>query len=201
MESRASSLSLVGGVLALDFVNTAGARATTAPAEHLSTAINVVAWAAHAGSIDAATAKRVSAAVGADSDTARKVLRHAVQLRDVIYVVGAAIARGEAPPQPELRTLKDIAQRAMGAAELTPTAAGGYDFDFSRAPTEAALLGPIAWSAIDLLAKAPFERIKQCPAHDCGWLFLDTSKNNSRRWCDMATCGNRSKATRFRERN
>ncbi|HKU96534.1 MAG TPA: CGNR zinc finger domain-containing protein [Vineibacter sp.] len=201
MDSRAGSLSLVGGVLALDFANTAGARETSAPIEHLLTAADVVAWAVHAGSIDAATAKRVSSAINADRDMARRLLRHAVQLRDSIHSVGAAIAHDKAPPEADLRSLKDTAQRALAAAEITSTAAGGYGFDFSDAPAEAALLGPIAWSAIDLLAKARFERLKQCPAHDCGWLFLDTSKNNTRRWCDMATCGNRTKATRFRERH
>jgi len=201
MESRAGGLSLVGGVLALDFANTAGARETAAPIEHLLTAANAVAWALHAGSIGAAAAKRASSVVSADNEAARKLLRHAVQLRDAVYAVGAAIAHGDAPPQPDLRTLKDVAHRAMSEAELAPVPAGGYGLDFSRAPTEAALLGPIAWSAINLLATAPFERIKQCPAHDCGWLFLDTSKNNARRWCDMATCGNRTKATRFRERH
>lgn len=201
MESRAGSLTLVGGVLALDFANTAGARETTAPIEHLLTAGNVVAWALHAGSIGAASAKRASSVVSADSEAARKLLRHAVQLRDAVYAVGAAIAHGDAPPQPDLRTVKDAAHRAMTGAQLGSMAAGGYRLDFSRSPSEAALLGPIAWSAIDLLATAPFERIKQCPAHDCGWLFLDTSKNNSRRWCDMATCGNRTKATRFRDRH
>ena len=201
MDSRAGSLSLVGGVLALDFANTAGARETASPIEHLLTAANVVAWAAHAGGIDAATTKRAASAAIADRYLARRLLRHAIQLRAAIYGVGAAIAHGAAPPQSDLGALKDVAQRVMGAADLAPTAAGGYGFDFSRAPIEAALLGPIAWSAIDLLATAPFERIKQCPAHDCGWLFLDTSKNNTRRWCDMATCGNRSKATRFRDRH
>lgn len=201
MESRAGSLSLVGGVLALDFANTAGARETDAPIEHLLTAADVVAWAAHAGSIGPAAAKRASSVVNADNQAARKLLRHAVQLRDAIYAVGAAIAGGDAPLQPDLRTLKDVVHRTMTGAELAPVAAGGYRLDFSRAPAEAALLGPIASSAIDLLATAPFERIKQCPAHDCGWLFLDASKNNARRWCDMATCGNRTKATRFRERH
>lgn len=201
MESRAGSLSLRGGVLALDFANTAGARDTAAPIEHLMAPTDVVAWATHAGSLDTEGAKRASAAIGTDREAARRVLRHAVQLRDAIYAAGAAIAHGNPPPAVDLKTLKDVAQRAMGAAELVPRAAGGYGLDFSQAPIEAAVLGPIAWSAIDLLATTPFERIKQCPAHDCGWLFLDTSKNNTRRWCDMATCGNRSKATRFRDRH
>ena len=76
----------------------------------------------------------------------------------------------------------------------------GYALDFSAAPAETALLGPIAWSAVDLLRSGRFERVKRCPGPGCGWLFFDHSKNNSRRWCDMATCGNRTKGRRHRAR-
>jgi predicted RNA-binding Zn ribbon-like protein len=89
----------------------------------------------------------------------------------------------------------------MRAGDLAPVTGGGYGLDFSTAPREAAILGPIAWPAISLLSTADFARVKQCPGDDCGWLFLDQSKNNSRRWCDMATCGNRTKAERHRQRH
>jgi predicted RNA-binding Zn ribbon-like protein len=92
----------------------------------------------------------------------------------------------------------------MGSGELKPQPGGGYRLDFAAAPPEAAITGPLALSALDFLATADFSRVKQCPGHgpgnDCQWLFLDVSKNNSRRWCDMATCGNRSKSKRHRSR-
>ena len=63
------------------------------------------------------------------------------------------------------------------------------------------MLWPVAWSAAELLAQGPLERIRECPGQDtCGWLFLDLSKNASRRWCDMRVCGNRAKARRHYER-
>ena len=57
-------------------------------------------------------------------------------------------------------------------------------------------LWPIAYSAGILFPEIDPKRLKQCPSEDCGWLFMDRSKNASRRWCDMRTCGNRAKARR-----
>jgi predicted RNA-binding Zn ribbon-like protein len=53
---------------------------------------------------------------------------------------------------------------------------------------------PVAISAVDLLTSSDLGRLKICPAHECEWLFLDDSRNGTRRWCSMAECGNRAKA-------
>jgi len=58
------------------------------------------------------------------------------------------------------------------------------------------IVGPIAWAALDLLRGDELGRLKQCPPEDCRWLFIDRTKNGSRRWCEMATCGNRAKKGR-----
>jgi predicted RNA-binding Zn ribbon-like protein len=194
--SRMAGLALVGGALALDFANTAAGRGTAEPVERLTSVSDLVDWAAHAGAIDAAALRRRRAQF---AHAAQGVLRQARGLREAVHAVGAALARGEAPPRAALRTIGDAAQRALAQAELAPAGAG-YALDFSAAPLEHALLGPVAWSALDLLRTGNFERLKSCPGPGCGWLFLDRSKNNSRRWCDMATCGNRTKAKRHRQR-
>lgn len=56
-----------------------------------------------------------------------------------------------------------------------------------------------AHSALSLAANPEPDRLKICP--NCGWLFLDRSRNRSRTWCDMAVCGNRSKARRHYHRS
>ena len=197
-DSRASTLSLVGGVLALDFANTASGRGTGAPVEHLQRPTHLLDWARHAGVTGAETVERALAAIAADEEAGERLLRHARELREAVYASGEAIANRRAPAEADLKALRGFAARALGEAALRPGPAGGYRFDFSQALPEIALLGPIAWSALDLLAKGTFERLKQCA--ECGWLFLDQSKNNSRRWCDMATCGNRTKLRRHRGR-
>ena len=195
-ESRAGSLSLVGGALALDFANTVSDRDAPGEAEHLQAPRDLVDWAEHAGAVDASAARRLRGALARDGES---VLRHGLELRAVVRRIGAAISHGERPAAADLRALKEIARRQMATAELVP-AAGNYTFDFAAAPAEAALLGPVAWSAMDLLASGRLDRLKQCSGPGCGWLFLDTSKSGARRWCDMATCGNRSKAQRHRLR-
>jgi predicted RNA-binding Zn ribbon-like protein len=59
------------------------------------------------------------------------------------------------------------------------------------------ILNPLIRSAADLLVSDELKRVKRCGDPACGWLFLDTSRNKSRRWCDMSDCGNRAKASRF----
>jgi predicted RNA-binding Zn ribbon-like protein len=197
----AGGISLVGGSLALDFANTAGGRFLAESSEHLLAPADVIDWSLHAGAADAATAQRAGAVIAKDSEEGGKLLRHAVQLREAIHRAGMAIAHGEGAATADLDIVKDFARKAIAAAALVPTASAGYAFDFSGAPTEFALLGPVAWSAIELLQHGRLDRLKECPGDDCGWLFIDTSKNGSRRWCDMATCGNRSKVNRHRHRH
>jgi len=61
-------------------------------------------------------------------------------------------------------------------------------------------LWEIAHSAADLLTSGDQERVKECASTTCEWVFLDKSRNRSRRWCDMSDCGNRAKARRFQAR-
>ncbi len=199
--SRAGTLALVGGALALDFANTAGGRDTEQAIEHLQEPLNVVAWAVHAGAIEGATAKRAQAAIARGGTEAQRLLREAVSLRETIYRIGSGIAERCVVEADDLDALKRFAQKALGPATLARGADARYRFDFAAAPVDVALLGPVAWSAIELLQTGDFERLKQCPGHDCGWLFYDRSKNNSRRWCEMAVCGNREKVKRHRGRD
>jgi predicted RNA-binding Zn ribbon-like protein len=198
--SPAGNLSLVGGSLALDFANTASGRGTPAPVERLEEPLHVAEFAAHAEAVDVGTARRVREVLADDPVGAGVLLRRARQLREAIYDIGAAIAHAKPPPDGDLAVLKTYAQKAMAAGVLAPAEHGGYRLDFASAPVEEAVLGPIAWSAVALLADLQPARLKQCPGDGCGFLFLDLSKNASRRWCDMATCGNRHKGRRHRER-
>jgi predicted RNA-binding Zn ribbon-like protein len=197
--SRAGTLALLGGIPALDFANTTSNRDSDRHVEHLQTAANVFDWASHAGVFDVRAAQRARAAVSRDAETARRLLSQALKLRDAIYRVGSAIAHHEEPERSELEVIKSLAGKAMRAGDFARRSDDGYVLDFSRAPYEVAVLGPVAWSAVTMLKAGNFERIKQCPAPDCGWLFFDRSKNNSRQWCDMAVCGNRAKVRRHRE--
>lgn len=192
----AKDIDLVGGALALDFVNTAAGRGTPGFFDHLKAGDDLADWLGHAGVLEVEAAgdlrgKLVSRGEGG-------LLQQALELREAIYRVGAQLAHGKAADEADLETIRDSAREAMASA---PLAWNGkeYRFDFAAGLPEAAVLGPIAWSALEVLSAGGFERLKQCP--NCGWLFIDRSKNNSRLWCDMRTCGNQNKGRRFRARH
>ena len=199
--ARAIEPDLIAGALSLDFANTCGGRKLEQPIDRLQEAADLVAWAEHAGVLDPATGKRLRAELARDEPTARRWLRRALTLREAIHGIGASIERGEAPAAVDLATVLAAARQGLAGASLARTADGVYRPDFAGNAGSDAILGPIAWDAIEVLGHGPLDRLKACPAEDCGWLFIDRSKSGTRRWCDMATCGNRAKAARHRAKS
>jgi predicted RNA-binding Zn ribbon-like protein len=194
--SRAGSLALIGGELAFDFTNTSSGRDWPTHQEHLRSAENVVDWARHAKLLGPADGEWLRAALGADAALARRLLRRALDLREALYAIGVAIAAGAPAPAPQVERLAREHAACLACARLAPD---GGRYVWSWAPREApieALLGPIALSALATLSQADLTRIKQCEGEKCGWLFFDTTKNKSRRWCEMEVCGNRAKQKR-----
>jgi predicted RNA-binding Zn ribbon-like protein len=105
-----------------------------------------------------------------------------------VYEVFAAVARGESPLAADLAVI----QRTYAAAARHATIVavdGRFTWAWPRAELERPLW-TVARSALDLLTTGPLERLKTCPADEgCSWLFIDATKNRSRRWCSMETCG------------
>src|SRR2546429_8115106 len=171
----------VAGSLCLDFVNTVDPRHATPREERLPDYAAVLDWARQAG---------IEASPLTTGDASRAHAQ-AIALRETLYAIFGAVARGEAPPADALRLLND--ELARRPREITN--------GLAWAPSADDVLGPVVWSAAELLTSGPLERVRECPGDDtCGWLFLDTSRNGSRRWCDMRTCGNRAKARRHYRR-
>jgi predicted RNA-binding Zn ribbon-like protein len=195
-ESRAGRLPLVGCDLALDFTNTSSGRGHPTHQEHLLTAEHVVAWARHAKVVAPADGEWVLAALNRDKGLASGLLDRAWGLREIIYSIGVEVAANRRAPPDIVNSLAHVHAACIAQAKLAPHGSG---FVWSWVPQEApieSLLGPIALSALTLLTQADLSRIKQCQGDHCGWLFLDTTKNKSRRWCEMEVCGNRAKQKR-----
>ena len=198
--SRAASLPLVGGLLALDFANTASGRETEGFRDNLQTAADLVAWARHAAVLDGPAAARLQHLCADEASFADRLLAGALRLRDAIYRLDAALAQGRSPAQGDIDMVAATHAACLGRGRLTTRDGGfGWTWDIGNAPEEA-ILGPIAASAMMLITTADRARLKQCQGHHCGWLFLDTTKSNNRRWCEMEVCGNRAKQKRRRGR-
>ena len=192
---------LIGGALGLDFVNTVDPRHAPERREYLDSYPALVAWGSHAGVIDAEQADRLSEAAVVQPAEAGRVLSRAIGLREALYRLFSQAGSRRRPAGDDLGVLQAEVTGALAHFRLAWSPAGfGWEWDQASSGLDR-VLWPVAWSAAELLVQGPLERIRECPGQDtCGWLFLDVSKNASRRWCDMRVCGNRAKARRHYER-
>jgi predicted RNA-binding Zn ribbon-like protein len=123
--------------------------------------------------------------------------RHAIELREAIYRIFTITLKGQSPAQEDLAVFNNYLGEAMKRSQIVKTQEGFYwDWTGNLAKLDG-LLNPVIRSAADLLVSEDFRQVKKCADPICGWLFLDISRNRSRRWCDMRDCGNRAKARRF----
>ena len=194
--SRAGSLDLIGGALALDFANTESGRGWPSHEDHLGFAGDVIDWARHAKVIKPEDAQWLHGEVAADAKLASRLLRRALALREDIYLTGFDLAAGRPAPEARVMAIVQTHAACLGKARLAPLD-GRYAWSWSmhEAPVEA-ILGPVAFSALTTLTQSDLSRVKQCRGEKCGWLFFDATKNKSRRWCEMEVCGNRAKQRR-----
>jgi len=184
----------------LRFSNTIDWRKTDHPDESLNSFADLVAWGQRAGSLSNDQAGHLLQEASRNPDQASATLQRAIDLREAIYRVFSATARHEQPHQADLDNLNVTLTRGMSLARLFQTAAG---VAWGWADDDAALdrvLWPVARSAAELLTSADLSRVRECEGNGCGWLFLDASKNHTRRWCSMEGCGNRAKASRHYQR-
>ena len=151
--------------------------------------------------LDTVNAERLRRQARQRPSAATAALRRAISLREVIYRVVVSVMRGRPPDPADLDVFNRALASALRCSRVVP-GRGGLVWiwkDDDRALE--AMLRPIVESAADLLTSDLRRRVGQC-ADDrgCGWLFLDMTKNRSRRWCEMADCGNRAKAQRHYQR-
>jgi len=188
-----------GGHLALDFVNTVGSRDGDAD-DHLVSYGDLVAWAEARGVVARADAARLRRAAAAAPEDARAACRRAIRLREAIYGVFHRRASGKPPAADDLATLNRFVAEMYRDAQLVVDGGRVVLQTGSPAGTLDRPFAPVIRAAIDLLTGDQAPLVGTCADDTCGWLFLDTTRNRTRRWCTMKDCGNRNKVRRFRSR-
>ena len=188
------------GRLCLDFVNTVRFRPVSERLELINTYEDLLGWARQATIITPGEAAALAAAARKHGRSAVDALSGTRALRESIYAIVSCRAASLPAPEADLRTLNRAVGRAMAHARLVPA---GSRFEWSW-PDSAPDLDRISWwvarSAAELLTSSDLTFVRECASYDCGRLFMDGTKNRSRRWCDMRTCGNRAKSRRHHER-
>jgi predicted RNA-binding Zn ribbon-like protein len=196
-----STVPLEGGHLALDFVNAVGGLRDEPPSvedEYFETYEDVATWCARLGVISEREADSLRAAAGRDERAAKRALRRTIELRDeLLYPIFRALADGEEPPAQLLEWLREEERAALARARLVRSG-DAFQLTWPICDDLTDPLHPIVHAAVDLLTTGPLDRIGTCG--NCRWLFLDRSRNRSRRWCSMDECGVQVKHARFVEK-
>lgn len=196
-KKHAANLSLLGGRPCLDFVNTLDWRGSDQPVEFLHTYQDLVAWSRYAGTISLNEANYFNQRSKKRLSKQTKVLRKAINLRETIYRIFSSLSEGKPAPINDLVAFNKFLSQTMKNSQIVRVK-DGYQLNLRGEMAKlGGILNPLIQSAADLLVSEELKRVKKCGDPACGWLFLDTSRNKSRRWCNMSDCGNRAKAKRF----
>jgi predicted RNA-binding Zn ribbon-like protein len=203
-------LPIVGGHLALDFANTIDDPLGAERYDHAGTYPELVGWSTRIGILRPGQADELLAA-GREHPRARSAaLKRAHQLRRILNESFADIAATNSGQADDVEhasiaahwaDMRPFVTDALGHADLklrpapVERPASRYELTWPLTARLDAMLWPIAVAAADLLTAPQLDRLKQCAG--CPWIFLDQSKNFSRRWCAMNDCGTHEKIRRY----
>lgn len=182
-----------GGRLCLDYVNTVDAWSRPPTRNDLPDYAALLAWARQLRALPDPLLGALQGESALHPAQAARVHRHALELRSLLWRIFSRTAEGRLIAPDDVREFDAWSRRARERELLRP----GQPWAFELAPDKADLAAPllaVVVSALQLLTSVELSRVKSCPGPiGCGWLFLDLSKNRSRRWCSMQHCGTRAK--------
>jgi predicted RNA-binding Zn ribbon-like protein len=190
----------VGGDPALDLINTVDWTPRGLENERLEGFEQLTRWAEGAGVIDAASGRRLRRLGEARPRAATAALAYAIEARGTLRELFGAIARGE-PAEPGLARFNRLQREAIAGLEVAPVEGSwtGYRWRWRGEETDPrALVWRVLWAAASLLRSDEIGNVRVCDGDDCGWMYVDRSRNGLRRWCQMRTCGTREKTRRRR---
>jgi predicted RNA-binding Zn ribbon-like protein len=184
------------GRLCLDFANTVRARPLSDRIESINTYEDLLSWARAAAILTLEEVAGLRRDAERTPRAAAQALARALSVREAVYGVVSSHAAALPVPEGNLRTLNIAIGRAMSQSGLVMSG-GGFEWGWPGVTPD---LDRVSWlvarSAAELLTSPYLTVVRECEGYDCGWLFIDTTKNHNRRWCDMSTCGNRAKGRR-----
>ncbi len=181
----------------LGFVNTMEWHAGNRPQETLTSFADLVAWACRMELLDDRQAESVLRQYGRDPARAAAMLAEARTWREALYRVFVAVIRNQKPRPEDIVLFNRALGKTAGRSVLAWREGRFVRVWGDSGDALIRALGTILLSAAELLTSDDLGRVGLCADEKgCGWLFFDTSRNRSRRWCDMRDCGNRAKARR-----
>jgi predicted RNA-binding Zn ribbon-like protein len=186
-----SEIRLVGGASILDLANTqSGPPGGSPDIESFGDFGDVLRWGVRAGVLEDSAAERLAGLAAVHPRAAAAAFQRVVALRHDAYAVFSALAGGVAPPDGPLRQLHAAAAESLAHGTVAPDDAA-FSMRWTQTDDPDRAWWAVAYGGLELLLHGPLDRIKGCGG--CRYLFLDETKNRSRRWCSMEDCGTREK--------
>lgn len=192
---------LEGGALCLDFTNTVDWHASDEPQDRLNDYADLIRWGLATSILDGPQAAQLRELASTQPERAAEAFARAIRLREAIYRLFVDFSEGKTIDEQDLALLNEALVQSLAHLQLVP-AVEGFTWAWIEGAVELDHIRyAVARSAAELLTGDRLDRVRQC-ADDrgCGYLFLDTSRNRSRRWCSMESCGNRAKVRRHYRR-
>ena len=198
-EMSPGSFSFLADRLWLDFVNTEADAPRSPGGDVLRSFDTFVGWLEAAEALDAERAQGMRRRAREQPAGASAALVDARRVRAALRALAEWGTSAERVRTEALTEINRILGRSAGMRRIERQADGGFARSFVPVGDAfAALMIPIVDSAADALVRAELPRVRRCADPRCNRVFFDTTRNGARRWCDMATCGNRAKAARHR---
>lgn len=199
-KNRKKEFDIREGVLCLDLVNTVDNRPTVRRKDQLSTYQDLLEWGFQCKVLSRSEIRILKESAETHPLRARRVLLRTRGFREALFHIFVSIAAGDSPPSKEWAYVNDVVPEALASSQVLRFG-GRFIWDVRGRSVEMdVILRLVAQSALQLLVSKDLNTLRICSAEDCAHVFMDRSKNRKRRWCDMKTCGNRSKVRKYRSR-
>jgi len=190
----------IAGAICLDFANTIHDSHAEDKREELHAISDLLQWGAEAELLSSSDHRRLATHYERNPRAAAAALAKAIAVRDLLVSIFGGIASSGSVSSQRLSALNSALSQAPGLLRLHKELDRIEREWTSAADGAQKILFTVLASAAELLASDRLGRVRECGAADCTWLFVDESRNRSRRWCDMTACGNRMKARRHYQR-
>lgn len=194
-----ATLQLDGGCPVFDFTNTISNRNDPDYFDYLLKYDDFIQWVNKIGLLPKGKIDAITAFSKSHSRKSVTILQEVINAREVMFTLFSSLAQHGKADKTALETFNSFLSEALSNMRID---VGRTEVTTSFTVSEKTILKEplylLVKNAFDILSTQSFERIKECPT--CKWLFLDTTKNGKRRWCNMQVCGSNDKARRYYHR-
>jgi len=194
------SFDLTSGRLCLDFVNTVDYRSSSQPDERLTGLAELLAFGEQAGVLSGSESRKRRRDGRENTRAASALFQSSVALREMMFRILSAVAAHHKVSKMDVEAFNAVVRRCNASCLVLPGEGKSAWQRLDQGGDADRLIGKIVRSAVELLTSDDIHCVKKCSADDCDWLFMDDSRSQNRRWCEMRTCGSRQKARAYYQR-